>query len=142
MTNVDELAARSRRHSISRPLGFAIPRNAQTIEPTSALTAVFSFSASSAGCECVSVYVCVWKKRKLVAYAMERVAASAHLPTDWLFEPAKRPDDRADYYLDCSFEPLQAAKKTATEMGPTSDNLSPKWPVGFTTNKPRLTLSL
>ena len=31
------------------------------------------------------------------AYAMKRVAAGAHLPTPWFFEPAKRPDDRADY---------------------------------------------
>ena len=29
---------------------------------------------------------------------MKRVAAGAHLPTPWLFEPAKRPD-RADYCL-------------------------------------------
>ena len=28
---------------------------------------------------------------------MKRVAAGAHLPTLWLFEPAKRLDDRADY---------------------------------------------
>ena len=26
-------------------------------------------------------------------------------PDPWLFEPAKRPDDRADYTLDCSFLP-------------------------------------
>ena len=32
---------------------------------------------------------------------MKRVAAGAHLPIPWLFEPAKRPDDRADYYLGC-----------------------------------------
>ena len=31
---------------------------------------------------------------------MKRVAAGAHIPTPWLFEPAKRPDDRADYCLD------------------------------------------
>ena len=31
------------------------------------------------------------------------VAAGAHLPTPWLFESAKRPDDRADYCLDLSF---------------------------------------
>ena len=37
------------------------------------------------------------KKRKLGANALKRVAAGAHLPTPWLFEPAKRPDDRADY---------------------------------------------
>ena len=29
----------------------------------------------------------------------KRVAAGAHLPTLWLFEPAKRPDDKADYCL-------------------------------------------
>ena len=36
---------------------------------------------------------------------MKCVAAGAHLPTPWLFEPAKRPDDRAAYCLDCSFLP-------------------------------------
>ena len=43
------------------------------------------------------------KKGKFVAYAMKRVAAVAHLPTPWFFEPAKRPDNSADYCLDCSF---------------------------------------
>ena len=43
------------------------------------------------------------RKRKVGAYAMKRVAAGAQLPKPWLFEPAKRPDDRADYCLDCSF---------------------------------------
>ena len=45
------------------------------------------------------------KKGKLGTNAMKRVAAGAHLPTPWLSEPAKRPDDRADYCLDCSFLP-------------------------------------
>ena len=36
----------------------------------------------------------------MCAYAMKRVAASAHLPTPWLFEPAKSPDDRADYVME------------------------------------------
>ena len=36
---------------------------------------------------------------------MKRVAAGAHLPTSRLFEPAKRPDDRDEYCLDCSFLP-------------------------------------
>ena len=36
---------------------------------------------------------------------MKRVAAGAHLPTPWFFESAKRPHDRADYCLDCSFLP-------------------------------------
>ena len=40
------------------------------------------------------------KEGKLGAYAIKRVAAGAHLPTPWLFEPAKRPDDRANYCLD------------------------------------------
>ena len=35
---------------------------------------------------------------------MKRVAAGALLPTPWLFEPAKRPDDRADYCLDILWE--------------------------------------
>ena len=42
---------------------------------------------------------------KLKAYAMKCVAAGAHFPIPWLFEPAKRQDDTADYYLDCSFLP-------------------------------------
>ena len=45
------------------------------------------------------------KERRVGAYIMQRVAADAHLPTPWLFVPAKRPDDRADYCLDCSFLP-------------------------------------
>ena len=36
---------------------------------------------------------------------MKRVAAGAHLPTPWLFETAKHPDDRADYCLDSTFLP-------------------------------------
>ena len=36
------------------------------------------------------------KDGKLQANAIKRVAAGAYLPTLWLFEPAKRPDDRAD----------------------------------------------
>ena len=45
------------------------------------------------------------KKRKVGVYAMKRVAAGAHLPTPWLFEPAKRPDEKADYCLGCNFLP-------------------------------------
>ena len=44
-------------------------------------------------------------KWKLGANAIKRVAAGTHLSTPWLFEPAKRPHDRAVYYLDCSFLP-------------------------------------
>ena len=40
---------------------------------------------------------------KLGVYAMKRVFAGAHFPTSWVFEPAKRLDDRVDYCLDCSF---------------------------------------
>ena len=36
---------------------------------------------------------------------MERIGAGAHLPTPWLFKPAKHTKDRADYYLDFSFQP-------------------------------------
>ena len=43
----------------------------------------------------------LWDKRKgkLGANAMKCVAAGAHLPTPWFFEPAKRPDVRPDYCL-------------------------------------------
>ena len=35
---------------------------------------------------------------------MKRVAAGAHVATPWRFEPAKRPDDTAEYCLDdCTF---------------------------------------
>ena len=44
------------------------------------------------------------KEGKLWAIAMKRVAAGAHLTTPWLFEPAKRRDDRADYCLDSPVE--------------------------------------
>ena len=41
------------------------------------------------------------KKRKLKkAYAKKRIAAGAHLPTPWRFEPVKHPDDRTNYCLD------------------------------------------
>ena len=43
------------------------------------------------------------EKGKLGANAMKRVAAGAHLPTPWFFKPAKRPDDRADYYMDLNW---------------------------------------
>ena len=41
---------------------------------------------------------------------MKRVAAGAHLPTSWLFEPAKLPNYRAHYRLDCSFLPSASTK--------------------------------
>ena len=48
---------------------------------------------------------CVKEKGKLGANAMKRVAAGALPPAAWIFEPAKRSYDRADYCLDCSFLP-------------------------------------
>ena len=45
------------------------------------------------------------REKKLGAYAMKRVAASAHLPTPSLHEPAKRPHDAADNCLGRSFLP-------------------------------------
>ena len=41
-------------------------------------------------------------REKLGTNAMKRVAAGAHLPNPWLFEPAKHPDDRTDNSLGCS----------------------------------------
>ena len=43
--------------------------------------------------------------KKSWEHTMKRVAAGAHLPAPWLFEPAKHPDDTADYCLGCSFLP-------------------------------------
>ena len=45
------------------------------------------------------------RKGKKGVYAINRVAAGAHFPTPCLFESAKRPDDRVDYCLGCSFRP-------------------------------------
>ena len=39
-------------------------------------------------------------ERKMGTHAMKRVAAGASLPISWLFEPAIRPENRADYCLD------------------------------------------
>ena len=41
----------------------------------------------------------IGNKGMLGAYGMKRVAAGDHLPIPWLFEPAKRSDDRAEYCL-------------------------------------------
>ena len=43
------------------------------------------------------------KKRKKAANAIKCVAAGAHLPAHWLYEPAKYADDTFDYCLGCSF---------------------------------------
>ena len=43
------------------------------------------------------------EKINLGTYAMKRAAAAAHLPTLYLFEPAIRPNDRADYRLSRSY---------------------------------------
>ena len=51
------------------------------------------------------------KGRKLGTYSIKRVAASIHLPIAWLFEPGKRPDNRAVYCLDCSFLPYSASTR-------------------------------
>ena len=49
---------------------------------------------------CLPRMWCVWEE-KLGVNATKHEAADACLPTPWLFEPAKRPDHRADYRLDC-----------------------------------------
>ena len=43
---------------------------------------------------------------------MKRVAAGAHLPTPWLFEPAKHPDDRAEILPGLQFPLLVQAPGT------------------------------
>ena len=50
------------------------------------------------------------KEEELVVYAIKRVAAGAHVPTPRFFEPAKRPDDRADFCMDCSFLPSASTR--------------------------------
>ena len=41
---------------------------------------------------------------------MNSIAAGTHFPIPWLFEFAKRPDDTADYWLDCSFFPSSRSR--------------------------------
>ena len=48
------------------------------------------------------------KKKDVGIRSMERVAAGDYLPTPFLFEPPKRPDDRADYYIGCNFPRVRA----------------------------------
>ena len=47
---------------------------------------------------------------------MKRVTASAQLPTPWFFEPAKRPDDRAEYCLDLRIREQFYTTTPAREM--------------------------
>ena len=54
-------------------------------------------------------------KGRLEPYAMNRVAASAHLSTLGVFEPAKHPDDIADYCLCCSFSGEETLKLVLQE---------------------------
>ena len=53
-----------------------------------------------------------WKKGKLGAYAMECVAAGAHIPTHRLGEPAERPDDEVDCMPGLQFPRLAQAQGT------------------------------
>ena len=58
------------------------------------------------------------EKGNLGSYAMKLVAAGAHIPTPWLFEPAKCPDDRADYCLgeknDSKIAPIKTFEMLST----------------------------
>ena len=83
----------------------AIEKNEKTIRPKASYTWIreiycpirfTSMSVSKASSK---------KKGKLRANDMKHVATGAHLPTPWLFEPAKRPNDRTDHCLDSSFLP-------------------------------------
>ena len=60
-----------------------------------------------------------WGKRY-----MKRVAAGAHLPKPWLFEPAKRTDDRADYCLIGSRWGNLTTWKRRLNEGPLTTSLS------------------
>ena len=64
--------------------------------------------------ECTWWTLCVRnenKRGKFGACAMKRVAAGAHLPAPWRFEPAKRPDDKTDYCLSCAVSYLGAGNR-------------------------------
>ena len=43
------------------------------------------------------------KERKVGGKRYEPRCCGVHLPTPWLFEPVKHPDDRADYSLENGF---------------------------------------
>ena len=55
-------------------------------------------------------------KRKLGAYGRGRIAAGAHLPTPWLFEPAKHPDDRADYCVTAVSSPSASTRYSFLQL--------------------------
>ena len=57
---------------------------------------------------------------------MKRLAVDAHLPIPWIFEPAKRPDDRTDCCLGCSSLPRLALQ---SELGANSGEIS--WDVSW-----------
>ena len=65
----------------------------------------------------VDAYCVRGKEGKLGAYAVKRVTAGAHFPTHWLFEPAQRPDDRADNCMGCSFLPSANTKNSFFTAG-------------------------
>ena len=54
------------------------------------------------------------EKKEVGAYAIKRVAGGAHLPTPWLFEPAKCPTNKADYFLDSRNDPNKFCHCTFT----------------------------
>ena len=63
---------------------------------------------------------------------MKRSAAGTHLPTFWFFEPAKCPDDRADYGLN-----RNSRRENTFFFSYLTDDISEftgfgyHWPVGF-----------
>ena len=77
----------------------------------------------------------IWGKvMKFEANIIKRVAAGAHLSTPWLFEPAKRPDDRADYSLDCSWVDLGAPYGRTVVGARLNEHSQRTWPPTVPTN--------
>ena len=72
-------------------LGDRFPGSSAPLDITLMVEAV---TGARAGMLVAALVVTGRKKGKLGANAMKRVIAGAHLPTPWLFEPAKRPDTR------------------------------------------------
>ena len=105
--SVGTVAIRLRSSPVFRPMSCVCAINAaNTLKVAAAPVDIFIPTIPAHAAD-LSSPVVGSRKGKLGANAMKRVAAGAHLPTPWLFEHAKRPDDR-DYCLDCSFLLVQA----------------------------------
>ena len=57
------------------------------------------------------------REKSWEAYAMKRTAAGAHLPTPWLFEPAKRPYNKSRLLFVCREPCLKFICRFESDLG-------------------------